>query len=227
MLGGMGPAATVDFMAKLVAGTPAVRDQEHIPMIVVNDPRVPDRTRAIQAGDEWPVLDALRDGVRRLEAAGADAIAMPCNTAHHWLERLEASTALPFLSIIDATMVALRSTAPAASAVAVLGTEGTLATGLYQRRLAAEGYAQVRLSEAHIAAISGAIASVKSADRRAAAEALAPVLEELAALGTHTALLACTELPLAAKAMESGSSLRLVDSTRSLVEYCLAWAYAR
>ena len=47
VLGGMGPAATVDFMAKLIRLTPAAREQDHLPVVVVSDPRVPDRVAPI------------------------------------------------------------------------------------------------------------------------------------------------------------------------------------
>ncbi|GAA4831607.1 hypothetical protein GCM10023354_08480 [Garicola koreensis] len=34
ILGGMGPAATVDFYSKLIAATPAVTDQEHLRVMI-------------------------------------------------------------------------------------------------------------------------------------------------------------------------------------------------
>ena len=82
VLGGMGPAATLDFMAKLLRLTPAERDQDHVPLVVVSDPRVPDRVGPILRGRGESPLAALQAGVRRLERAGARCIAIPCHTAH-------------------------------------------------------------------------------------------------------------------------------------------------
>ena len=45
VLGGMGPAATLDFLAKLVRLTTVERDQDHVPVVVLSDPRISDRGR--------------------------------------------------------------------------------------------------------------------------------------------------------------------------------------
>ncbi|MBP70070.1 MAG: aspartate racemase, partial [Haliea sp.] len=47
IMGGMGPEATVDFMARVLAATDAATDQEHIHMLVDHNPRVPDRHASI------------------------------------------------------------------------------------------------------------------------------------------------------------------------------------
>jgi hypothetical protein len=100
VLGGMGPAATTDWMAKLVRATPAQRDQDHIPLLLYSDAQTPDRTEAILSGGSDPA-PAMLDGVRRLEAGGAQVIAIPCNTAHHWHGMLQRSTRVPILHIVD------------------------------------------------------------------------------------------------------------------------------
>jgi aspartate racemase len=48
VIGGMGPLATIDFMRKVMAATPAQTDQEHVPMLVSCIPQVPDRTAAFR-----------------------------------------------------------------------------------------------------------------------------------------------------------------------------------
>ena len=47
VLGGMGPEATVDFMAKVIALTPGDKDQDHIHMLVDHNPTMPNRQEAI------------------------------------------------------------------------------------------------------------------------------------------------------------------------------------
>ena len=69
VLGGMGPLATVDFMRKVIEGTPATCDQDHVPMIVYSVPQVPDRVSAILQGRDDP-FEYLRVGVQTLERAG-------------------------------------------------------------------------------------------------------------------------------------------------------------
>ena len=81
VLGGMGPEATVDFAATVIAMTPAKSDQDHVHMIIDNDPSIPPRQDAIlRAGaDPGPAMAAM---AKRLQDAGADFLVMPCNTAH-------------------------------------------------------------------------------------------------------------------------------------------------
>lgn len=91
VLGGMGPLATIDFMQKVIDATPAERDQDHVPLIVYSVPQIPDRVGAACAGTDEP-LPAMLAGIRTLEKAGVEAIAIACNTAHAWYDQLAAST---------------------------------------------------------------------------------------------------------------------------------------
>ncbi len=84
ILGGMGPAATVDLFDRIVRATPAQTDQEHLHILIDNNPAIPDRTEAILQQGPDP-LPGLRAGIQGLENQGADVIAIPCNTAHHYL----------------------------------------------------------------------------------------------------------------------------------------------
>lgn len=43
ILGGMGPAAGAQFLARVIALTPAAEDQAHIPAVLWSDPRIPPR----------------------------------------------------------------------------------------------------------------------------------------------------------------------------------------
>ena len=99
VLGGMGPMAGATFAARVVALTPAARDQDHIPLVLCNDPRVPDRSSARLGQGEDP-LPAMLRGLRLLERAGATLVAIPCNTAHLWYDQLAAATSLPVLHIV-------------------------------------------------------------------------------------------------------------------------------
>ncbi len=135
ILGGMGPLATVDFMAKVVQLTDAACDQQHLPMLIANLPHVADRSRAI-LGDGEDCLDGLLDGIDLLNRNGVGLITVPCNSAHHWYAQMRARSAAPMLHIADASLAAVPATA---RRVAVLGTGGTLVSGFYQAALAARG----------------------------------------------------------------------------------------
>src|SRR5690625_6011140 len=91
IIGGMGPEATIELMQRIVSKTPAADDQDHIHMIVDNNPKVPSRIQALLEGtgdNPAPVLMAM---ARRLEQAGADFLVIPCNTADRKSTRLNSS----------------------------------------------------------------------------------------------------------------------------------------
>ena len=106
VLGGMGPDATVDFMAKVIAMTDSGTDQDHVHMLVDQNPTVPDRQAAIRDG-LTDVSDALGEMARGLEDAGADFLVLVCNTAHVFLDGLHARTRIPFVSIIEESVSAI------------------------------------------------------------------------------------------------------------------------
>jgi aspartate racemase len=225
VLGGMGPAATVDFLAKLICLTPAQRDQDHLPVVVVSDPRVPDRVGPIMEGRGPSPLDALRRGVRTLEQAGAECIAIPCHTAHFWYDQLVASARAPILHIADAVLADLARDDAADGPLGLLATAATLKAGFYQARLGAAGYACVVPSaEVMTSCVLPAIALVKQDQAGAAAPLLTRALDHLRVRGARTVLLACTELPLAqAAASEPPPCL---DATAALARACIAWQRA-
>jgi len=105
VIGGMGPDATVDFMSRVIAFTEATRDQDHVRMLVDNNPAVPCRQEALlrDGKDPGPVLAGMARG---LETAGADFLVMPCNTAHAFADVVRDAVSIPLLSIVDTTVAA-------------------------------------------------------------------------------------------------------------------------
>ncbi len=146
VLGGMGPLATADLFRKITCLTKASCDNDHIRVYIDSNARIPDRTAAILSGGTNPVPE-MTSALRHLEACGADCIIMPCNTAHYFLPQLQAKTETPFLSMLAATAKTCAAKFPGKTA-AILGTKGTLATGLYDRALEGEGVAFILPDEA-------------------------------------------------------------------------------
>ena len=105
VIGGMGPEATVDFLRRIVAATPAQEDQDHIRVLVDNNPKVPSRLAALVYGTGANPLPVLIDMARGLERQGADFLTIPCNTAHYYLPRIaEAVIAIMPTTRIKSTM---------------------------------------------------------------------------------------------------------------------------
>ncbi len=230
VLGGMGPAATVDFFAKLVAASPAERDQDHLRILIDNDPSVPDRSAAVagRGPSPGPRLAAMTRG---LVAAGAQLLVMPCNTAHAYAEAITAAApGTPFLSLIEVTVEATLARVPDASAVALLATDGTLASRLYDDAFEARGV-RVLIPDAHEQPrVMAAIASVKrGAPDASARAALRSVAERLAGAGAAAVVAGCTEVPLLLRDGDvrlGDAAVPVIASTDALVARTVAVARA-
>lgn len=190
ILGGMGPAATTEFYAKIIARTAAERDQDHLRVAIWADPTVPDRVAAVLDGSTDP-YPALLAGAEKLRDLGASVIAIPCHTAHFFLSRLVADSGVPFVDMVAETAEFLAGrTGP----VGLLGTRGTIAAGLYQRGVPEVEW--VLPSEAGQTAVDAAVAAVKRGDL---ARGAAHFDRALADVDAALSVLACTELPLVAR----------------------------
>jgi aspartate racemase len=193
VIGGMGPAATVDFLRRVIELTPAERDQDHLHMLIDNDPSVPDRTEGWQkkGPDPSPQLARMARG---LEAAGADLLVMPCNSAHLFAEAVTSAVRIP---LVDwPSVVAQHAAARGVSAVGLLATTGTVEGEIYQRALAARGCTAVKPDPGDQAAVMSVIEQIKAGKHQKAdaAAAIRRVGTSLVAEGADALLLACTEL---------------------------------
>ena len=223
VLGGMGPLATADFLKKLVAVTPAQRDQDHVPAIVYSVPQIPDRVGPIMRQEGESPLPAMIEGVRTLEAAGASCIAIPCITAHHWYDPLCQVASVPVLHIADATRTLLTERCPN-SDVGLLATTATLRSGFFQRRLEAAGFGLVLPTDKMMQQqVLPAIACVKRHDMAGALQLACEAVEGLLARDVKAVVLACSELPVAIEGAEPAVVACCVDTLAALAQACVAW----
>ncbi|MBU1385279.1 MAG: amino acid racemase [Alphaproteobacteria bacterium] len=210
VLGGMGPAATVAFLARVQALTPAQKDEDHIRILADINPQVPDRQRAPDAAEI-----RLGQMAMRLRDAGAQVLAMPCNTAHA-LTGAVRKVGLPFIDMIAETAEA--ATAGGAKKIGVLATPGGEA--LYTRALQTKGVKIIRLTGADRQTILAGIAAVKAGDTGEAPRAeMRRLAAALVAAGAEVVIAGCTEVPLLLDAADV--SVPLVDSAEVLAAACV------
>jgi len=222
ILGGMGPAATGQFLLELTRATPASRDQDHLRSIIICDPSVPDRTEAILRGDDAPEA-VIREHLFTLVDMGADLLAVPCNTAHVFIDRFAAELPVPLVHIVTATLDAAQEASP--TGAWLTATRGTIATRLYQDAAEERGYTLHVPGEKDIDALMGVIALVKAGEMARAGARYMAIADSLFARIPVPALTACTELPLAFDA--SGlPSVRSVSSLTALARATVAQARA-
>ena len=202
ILGGMGPEATILLMQKLLAAVPARDDSDHIPLIVHQNPQVPSRIKALIEGageDPGPVLARM---ARDLHAAGAEALAMPCNTAHHYAPDVASATPLPFLNMLELTAEALA--AQGAQRIGMLASPATRLAGVFAAPFAAHGLTPVFLPDD--SGILAIIRAVKAGEPLATLRPrLAQEAEALLAHGADHLLVACTELSLMTDALPAAT----------------------
>ncbi|NQE60411.1 aspartate/glutamate racemase family protein [Caulobacter sp. RHG1] len=215
VLGGMGPAATLDFLAKLQAATPVKREQDHLRVLVDINPKVPDRN--VSDSDPGPVLAAMAAGLRN---GGAEVLAIACNTAHAYARDVEAS-GLPLVDMLETAGLAAK--AGGASIVGVLGTG--LALGLYRDRFSHMGLEVVMLDDHEQVEFMALLYRIKQGDlSNASRETMAALAHRLVGKGAQSVVAGCTEVPLVLS--QDALSVPLLDATEELarrcVEVCLA-----
>ncbi|MGI6364628.1 MAG: aspartate/glutamate racemase family protein [Bacillota bacterium] len=194
ILGGMGPAATVDLLAKIYANSRANSDQEHVRVLADIDPSIPDRTQAILSKEGEAVVAHLLRNARGLIAQGAQLLAMPCNTAHAFLPELEGELSVPFVNMVEVAVAHLA--ASGGGRIGLLATDGTLATGLYSKALEAQGMEVLTPPAREQADLMKAIYGFKGGEVLASRELAVTVYKKLRAAGAGKVIAACTELPI-------------------------------
>jgi len=218
VLGGMGPDATVDFMSKVLAATPASSDQDHIRMLVEHNPHVPDRSAAIIEGIGDPGA-VLAEMAKRLQVAGADFLVMPCNTAHAFLRDIEAAIDIPFVSIIEETVAACRGI----ESIGVLATVGCKASGIYQEAFAAANASVVLLDDAETIEFMQLVSEIKCGKPgKGTTDGVRELADVLIARGAAGVIAGCTEIPLVLDS--SMIDVPLFSSTDILAEATVAYA---
>lgn len=210
VLGGMGPAATTAFMARVQALTPAKGDEDHLRMLVDLNPQVPNRH-----SDPEGARRVLGEMAVRLRDMGAEVLAMPCNTAHAHAAAIRAA-GLPFLDMIEATVEATRATG--ARRIGVLATPG--GTALYVEALRRAGLEPATLAAADEQAFMAAVLAFKAGDLGdGSRKEMRRLAAALVAAGAEAVIGGCTEVPLLLEPEEV--AVPLVDSAEVLAAACV------
>lgn len=222
IIGGMGPLATADLIAKITHHTPVTREQDHLRLLVDSNPAIPDRNEAVRGSGPSPA-PAMIESAQLLERSGADLIVIACNTAHHWVADVAAAVSVPVISMVEVTVQAAAALRPAR--VGVLAITACLSIGMYQDRLATRGIEAMTLDDAEQSAFAGSIASIKahgSTDAlRAAMKHHADVLIDA---GADLLVAGCTEIPIVVG--EGDLRVPVISSTDELARAAVAAARA-
>ncbi len=194
VLGGMGPAATAEFLRILAVKAPADVDQEHPRMIVYSHTITPDRTTFILGKGPDPT-EYLKDGLKTLIKWGADRLVITCNTAHYFYDQFKDEISKPLIHIIDETILAAKKSSP--EGAWLTATLGTMKTGIYQKHAKEAGYEFLIPSYEMQVRIHDVTDMVKAGKQKEAGEKFRVIVEELWKIKKAPVIGACTEIPIA------------------------------
>lgn len=218
ILGGMGPLATAEFFRKVVTLTEAGSDQEHIRVLMDDNPQIPDRTAFILGEGDDPTRALVRSALR-LEYMGADFVAIPCNTAHKFHSAIQSFLDIPVLNMVELTAEHIRATYPRAKKVLLLATSGTYAAGLYNFALASKGLELLVPPEGEKRILMRWIYDLKKKGILPETAEVRGLIDKSTGGEAVPVILGCTELPVIFDRLQLEGDF--IDTTTVLAKACV------
>lgn len=212
VLGGLGPEATVAFMSDVIEHTPAKRDQDHIEMIVYNDPKVPDRNYPDRRKGKNP-LPHLRRNAKLLEQTGVDLIVIPSNTTHRYYDDIAQSIDIPILHMISTVRSKVESMD--IDVAGVLTTETAIEIELYDDIFQGSEVDIVYPND--VQCMMDSIYAIKQGDYQESTQLMDTVVSNLSDENVDAIILGCTEFSIPSWDWD----ITRVDSTTVLAKHCV------
>ncbi|MDL0088591.1 aspartate/glutamate racemase family protein [Campylobacter gastrosuis] len=219
IIGGMGPLATIDLYQKIISLTPAKCDQEHIHVIIDSYAQIEDRTKFIMGCGNSP-LDKLVESAKRLKNAGADALIMPCNTAHFFADEIEKMAGVTILHIAKIAVNALQNAYPDAKDIAIIATSGTKKGEVYDKILNERGLNSVGFTNEQQNALMECIYSGVKAGKTA--DYVGLFNKTLSQIKADAYVAACTEIPMFLPTLDK--PYKFIDATYELAKFAVGYA---
>ncbi|MBQ9112998.1 MAG: amino acid racemase [Clostridia bacterium] len=194
ILGGLGPMSSVYFYEMLTRHTLAERDSDHLNILLSSRADTPDRTDFITGRSADNPIYTMLSEVSKLIGAGADIIAIPCNTAHYFYDSISAAASVPIINIIRQTAVFCRR--EGIKKAGILATEGTVLSGAYSTVFDLAGMECVTPDSEGQREISHIIYGCIKKGTAPDMDSFLRVADDLRRRGCDRIILGCTELSL-------------------------------
>ncbi len=202
VIGGLGPIATAHFMELVINMTDVDADQQHLPMIVYNMPFIPDRTAYILDNNKENPLPKMLEIGKALQSQGAECIAVPCVTAHYFMDALEAGVDVPLINGVRETVAHLKENG--IQKVGIMATDGTVCSGIFHKELEKQGLVPIAPSANAQKDVMHLIFNNVKAGKPAEMDRFLSAAEDLRRQGAEAIILGCTELSLIKRDHEIG-----------------------
>ena len=221
VLGGLGPAASAEFMRLMVVKAPANKDQEHPRVILLSNPQVPDRSTYIMGKGEDPEPE-LFEGLQKLSGWGADYLVVTCNTAHYYINHFRDKLDKPLLHIVEETIDAARNSS--AEGAWLTATVGTIKVGIFQEQAKKNGYNLIVPDDEVQGMVQDAIFLYKAGKLEESGKLMRKACKKLWKIKRVPIVAACTEIPLAYE--QAGLPPEMcISSLDALVDACIRVLY--
>lgn len=214
VLGGMGPEATILLQQRLLKIVDASDDADHLPLLIDMNPQVPSRIAHVierKGENPGPVLASM---ARRLEDAGATALAMPCNTAHYYAPNIVTAASVPLLNMVTLSVAKAAQQLTPGSTIGILASPAVKTAGVFDTALKGAGFTSLWPQD--LDKMLSAIKAVKaSGPVREAKDILKSAARELANNGADLLFVACSEFSLMTPDLDAEVSV--IDTVDVLV----------
>ena len=199
ILGGMGPDATSLFFKRIIQYTPVHTDQEHLKIIIYNNPEIPDRTEAIVNNKESPV-EKVKEGIKFLENSIVDFIAIPCVTIHYFFDEIVSSVNIPVLNLVEETALYIKEKYPDSKKIGILATMGTFKRHIFEKIYHKENFITIvpneRGQENLMKSIYGKEGIKAGFISGYPKDLILKVVDDLIGKGAEVIVGGCTEIPI-------------------------------
>ena len=197
ILGGMGPEATAELYLRIIKSFQkeygAIYDSDFPEIIILNLP-IPDVVE--NTNEQKGVQEMLVKGAEKLEKAGVDFIAVPCNTVTYYIKDIQGKVSTPIINLLEETAKNIMK--KEIKTIGLLGTETTIKSEIYNNVL--RNTSIITLEKEDQIETTKIIMNILAGDKNIEDEKrLLEFIQKLKEKGAEKVILGCTELPLLIK----------------------------
>lgn len=211
IIGGLGPLATVKFMELL--NEELSKSSKKVEMVVINNPKTPDRTSYILDNSKENPIDSILDMVKKLHIFNVDLIVMPCNTASYFYKEIINNATIPFINIVEETVNYVKK--ENIKKVGLLATSGTIKSNIYLELFNQYGIECIIPNEEEQKIVTDIIYNGIKKGEKIEISKFYKVVESLKKEGCEKIILGCTELSALNK-IENLNDSDLIDAMEIL-----------
>jgi len=217
ILGGVGPQTTSKVYLSII-DLIRKNKQEKYPAILIYNlpfPFIIENEAIIKGVNSEKMIPYLLDGAKILEKSGATFGILPCNTLHKYINEIRGSVKIPFLSILEETVLRLKSLN--VKNVGILATQTTIDSKIYANVLEENGINIFYPDTGEQNDINNIIVELINGERSELhGKKIEMICSELKEKGAESILLACTDLQLATSNVNS--PIPIIDTTEILID---------